>query len=501
MAISDSRVINIREQVTPTPSETRDFDKALFLFTPPDSSEIDELIAGSSVKSYANLDQVAEDWVAGSDPYTAASIWFQQTPFPGQFATAAHVPAGRDGTLVGATATGTRAEIQALTAFTFGGADVTVDLSSATAPSDVATAVATGVNAISGLTGVTVTAGGSDTLPATGASSINLTVTVPVAATTVTGLNSDVGFAGADADALGLVTGARYATPLPVSADVATSLTRALGIDDTPYWIYLANPINTEANRASASTWAEDLDVLYGFDTDETDVLSQTDTTSSAAIFVAAELKHTYAFYSQYSDYKAVAMGAVFSGRNNYNVANGTIQGSHRSLIGCQPDRQLTDFQAGILIAKRVNLYDRVIGGNSVIFGYTFGSRIDSEVGAAWIVENIQVAGVNLLRSAGRVPLTEVGTSLVVATITDVCERGRFNGIVASSGQLTPLQTREVGDAIGNPSFRGFLDRGYIVAAGPQSTADVGSRTTPAIVVKVLDSRGTDKVLVSLQVL
>ena len=498
MAVSDNRVINIREQVTPTPSETRDFDKALFLFAPPDTNDQSELLAGATVKSYANLDQVAADWPSGTDPYAAASIWFQQTPFPGQFATAGFFEAARDGSQVGSSVDLSSSEATAFgstAAISFMGQSGTADVSSASSPADVATAVQNGINAISNLTGVTVSASSG----AAFGSDHTYTITVPGSEGSDTTLDFTRGFEGELAAAMGFA--GNFVRPFAADTDVAVALSRALGIDDTPYWIYLSNPLNTSTNRNSASVWAETRDVLYGFDTNEPEVLDATDVSTNAAGFLAAQRDHTFAFYSQYQDYKAVAMGAVFSGRNDYNAANGTIQGSHKTLVGCLPDRQLTDSDANVLEAKRVNYYERIIGGNSVLYGYTFGDRIDSQVGAAWLVENIQVAGINLLRSTGRVPLTEVGTSLIVAAITAVCERGRFNGIIALAGQLSSQQAQEVGRAIGNPSFTGRLDRGYAVVAGPQLTANTNTRTTPVIIVKALDFRGTDKVLVSLQVL
>ena len=489
MTLSPSRIVRVTETAAPQVVADRGFDKVLFVTdtqTTASADNIDAMIVESGVRSYANLDAVETDWGAGTSPRAAAGIWFQQVPYPGAFAVIPHVAAGREGIAVGATATGTRAEIQALTSFTFGGADVTVDLSSAASPSDVATAVATGINAISGLTGVVVSAGGSDALPATGASSINLTVTVPVAATAVSGLDVRQGFAGSDAAALGLVAGARYAPPIPASADIGETLTRAQSIDDTFYWITLSNSLSTDVNVTSASAWAQTRRYIFGFDTDDASVLLAGDASSLPAQLNALNRTRTFCFWSRDMDYQSVSACARMSSID-FDAADSLITLAHKALPGVPGDTQLTDDQADELDRKSVNYYAPIAGASRVFLGYTLGGIadddhewIDRRVWVDWLVSSIQRAVLNLLSAARRVPLTQRGSVRLRAVVDAVCQQGVLNGGFAP-GNAPEAVSANIRSVTGNASFDGYMPAGFRTHIGSQSQADSTQRTAPPL--------------------
>ena len=152
MALPASRIVKVTREVTPRVSAARDFNKTLFMHTPTATTDLAALRAGATVRSYSSLDQVAEDWAAGTQPYAAASIYYQQAPRPrGDFAIGSYFPSAVDGRVEGGDVSIDQSAAQALGnafAFSLMGAPITVDLSSATSPTDVATALQTGIQAV-----------------------------------------------------------------------------------------------------------------------------------------------------------------------------------------------------------------------------------------------------------------------------------------------------------------------------------------------------------------
>ena len=509
MPLSADRIVRVNERPTPQLSTVKAFDKLLFVTdtaTTASVDNIDQMIVESTVRSYASLSDAENDWSGGTSPRAAAGIWFQQSPFPGRFAVIPHVAAGREGILVGATATGTRSEIQALTSFEFGGQAVTVDLSAATTPSDVATAVATGINGINDLTGVTVAAGGSDALPANGASSINLVVTIPQTATAVANLDVAQGFAGADANALGMVAGARYAPPIPVSAAVRDTLARAKVIDNTFYFVALSNALSTDANINDVSAWVDgEEDYMFCFDDNDANLLTAGESVSTPAALKALARDRTFCFYSRTRDYKSVSMAAFFSS-TDYTAANAVKTGANRTLPGTAADNELTDTQADELDRKSVNYYAPAPSANRTFFGYTLGQTadgrhgwIDERIWKDWLKYTLETRTQDLFATVNRVPLSEAGSLLVESFVRRICEQGRRNGGFVP-GELTQAVTGAVQRVTGNAGFDGEVPDGYTTYVEPITEDNLDNRTVPTFHVWGVYGGGGNRAIINLTI-
>ena len=502
MALSADRIVRVTRQSTPRVSAARDFNKTLLIHTPEPTTDLAALRAGSTVRSYANLDQVAEDWVSGTEPYGAASVYYQQTPRPiGEFAVASYFPSAVDGRVVGADTSVSQAEAQALGssfAFTFLGADITADLSAVTSPVAVATALQTALQTV--FTGVSVTASQGAAL----GSPHNYVVVVPGAvASDQNVVNINRGFVGAST--FGLDGADKYARPFGADADIGAALTRATGIDDSVYWITLSRDLMSRTSAplpadtiTAASEWAEAREYAFGFDYSGADALVPNDSSSLLANLFALNRNRTFAFYTESIDYSALSLIARFAS-SNYAGVDSTINGANWALPGVTPDNQLSEGEANELVRKGVNYYARVGGFNVARRGTTFGEFIDKVVWEDWFAYTLQRRVTQHLIARPRVPLSSRGTREIKAVARGVCEQGRRNGGL-TPGTLSEDDTASFRNRSGNQAFDGNVPAGYAMVSAPQSTADTATRTAPEIYIVGLYSGGVNAVVINLQV-
>lgn len=492
MVLDPSTVVRIREQLVPLGVEARNISKTLFVHTPATTTDVNELIRDGQVRSYVNLDQVAEDWGTNSAPYEAAIIYFQQSPGP--LAVASYFTAARSGIITGASTSATQTAIRALGAtapFTFLGASGTADLSSVTTPATVATALATGINAISGVTGVTVSATGSAFT-----SPHSYTVNIPSALASASSLDFTSGMTGSTADLLGLSSTAVYARPFTADTTIKDALDRINSVDSTWHMIALAPATEaTTSNVENAAEWAEATNHILGFNSTENVALNSTDTTSLFAKLTAASRSRSFGVYSKVNDHKALsAMGRLSA--VNYDGVDSTIILAHKVLPGVQPD-DITQSQSDILDAKNANIYTTLAGRPRFLFGRSFTGFIDQRIWLDWLIDRLQTQVMNLLSSSNKIPMSSRGLSQIQAVVRGVCEQGRANGGF-TPGTLDQAVIGSVRQVTENPDFNGYLPNGYLVHVSPLSAADTENRVAPPIHIWGIYFGGINKINIDL---
>ena len=505
MSLDPARIVRVTETPTPQTSELRDFSRVAFVTTTTtdvDAANIAALQREAGVVAYGNLDAVNTDWPTGSAVRAAAASWFQQEPYPRAFLVGVYHAAGRDGLLVGAESD--ESVTAGAVSFELWGQEVDVTIPSSPTATNVATAVAAGINNVSGVTGVTVAGAGAI------GTDLQLTVTIPDALTTATGINLALQATGTVADTLGLsaAAGAQYARPVASDTDIGGALTRLADADGSWYWVALDNALQgVDANVRSASDWAAARRYMFGFDTANAAVLTANEETSLPAVLDNLDRERTFCFYSATRDYKAVSMMARFSSVN-YRSANAVITGAHKALPGREPDLfpGNSDALADELDRKSVNYYGRTAGANRVFYGYTLGQAaddqhdwIDRRVWTDWLVESIQRELADYLAASSRVPLNRNGSLQLQGQVARVCQRGVANGGFGP-GDVSPATAQDIRDTTGNQGFGAYLGEGYLVYVEPQSQADVGQRIAPPIHVWGLYRGAVNQVAVNVTV-
>lgn len=495
MAIDIGTIVRVREQLTPVSIATRDFSKTLFLHTPDATTDAEEIRRNAYIHTYANIDQVEDDWGQDEAPYKAASVYFQQNPFPrGPYVVASYFNAARNGTVEGASTLASQADIRAqgaTAAFTFMGASGTANMSAVTNPTTVAAALVAGINGITGVTGVTITATGS----ALGAAH-SYTITLPATLTSVTSLDTDMGLTGDLADLLGIGSDAVYGPPVAADTSISTALSRISDEDDT-WYIFTISPAleATQANILAASEWAQSRSHVYMFESDESVALTSGETTSSFARITALDRTRTFGIFSRVREGKAVSVASRFSSVD-YDAIDSAIAISHKTLPGTSPDF-LIDSQVDILDGKNANFYVTVGSRPRLLFGRSPGGYIDRRIWIDWLVNRLQNDILDLLGETNRIPLTARGSAQLVAVVRNVCNQGQLNGGF-SPGRLSEALIGTVRQTTGNNSFDGYLPNGYLVHIGSQDMADQSNRIAPPVYIWGIYLGGLNRVNIDL---
>lgn len=493
MALDPSIVVRIREQITPQALATRDFSKTLFLHTPATSTDSEFLRLTSNVRSYATLDQVENDWSSGTAPHMAASVYFQQSPFPGQFAVGSYFSASRAGVVDGVDTTTSQADVQAFganAAISIMGVDVTADVSSVATPQALAGALATGINANANITGVTVSATGTAFT-----SAYSLNISIPAALALVGALDVTQGPTGALMDSIGLSesAGAVFARPFAQDTNVGVALSRAEEQDPSWYFSTLSPDLEESTSHiTNASAWTQTRRHMFGYEYSDTGALLESDTTSPIAVLGPLQRTRTFGVFTRNKDGKAISICARFSSVN-YDGIDSNITISHKTLPGTTPDTTLTDADVELLDSRGANVYVNLAGAPRVIFGRAASGYIDQRIWTDWLVDRLQTTVLGLLSSSNRIDLSERGSGQILAVVRGVCRRGRENGGFVP-GELDQATIGSVRQVVNNDAFDGTLPDGFLAYVAPQDQADTDTRTAPPVYVWGIYRGGVNKV-------
>ena len=176
-----SDIVRVTATISPQSALQREFGRTLFLYPAHDSPLLSEVMGRRArdvrVNVYNSLDSLDNDFGTDEEAYRAGNIYFQQVPFPRDFMTAGWFENGASGWIIGSDTDtlanimalggtkrltgGTGVDLSAITALTstsvtVDGVSVSVDFSSQTSGSDIASTLQTALNGNAAFDSITV---------------------------------------------------------------------------------------------------------------------------------------------------------------------------------------------------------------------------------------------------------------------------------------------------------------------------------------------------------
>ena len=445
-------------------------------------TESSRIPSTSIALQFASANDVGEYFGMTSNEYNAAVVYFNgyDNSFkkPRNLVIGRRVDADAAAWLQGVAVTATLAEFQAVTAGTL---DITVDgtaialtsidLSSATSLSDVASMITTAFN-----TAATCT---YDSLSNT----FMITSATSGASSTITGtgsgtLESLLGFA---ADGVVMSQGMALMS-------VAENMAAIRQV--TENWACFAGiytPLSNDEVLA-CSAWASGQGVQYMYVawSDAVVMLTQSETTSLAYLLKESANGATAIVYGGWQ-YAAFILGAVAS--IDWERTNGTITLAFKSQYGLAADIDNgTDAQT--LLAKNANFYGNYATRNDQFIFLYDGSMtnkglqasynyIDPFINAIWFNNALQVAIMSGLSGASRVPYNEDGYSLIRAWCMDPINRAVKNGVINQGMTLSDAQKAQVIQEAGLDITSNLQTDGYYLQIQEASPSVRTNRESP----------------------
>ena len=481
MAFDISDIVEVNAVVAPSTVATDAFGKALFLekLTPSYTSvKLDEHRSAAAIASYRSAGGVTTEYGATSKAGVAATAYFSQNPGPRNFIRAAWCPGGTLKILVSAASTTTVSTIKGITGansttVTIGDKTTSgIDLSGVSAKADIATALARGLNGLTGVSNATVTyASNVFTITARATDALDFTSGVTILPA---GVAAGMGFT----DPFGQQE--LYLAGIPVETGVADALSRIRR--EFPDWYYVvpsSDIVDDETPMLAMADWtaAEKKGTFLMADTAQSLALATSDSSSVAKQIVDKGYRDTALFWGRHPGL-AVRVAGKMSGMD-MEQANSLLNPMYAGAggyVGATPDNTLTNTETTALETKRVNYYIGHGGRETLRKGWTSKGWIDSQIWIDWFSDALQVAAFDhLKRAPNRVPLTREGVAGMKGALERVCERGIRNGGIAP-GRLSDAMAGHLRGTTGLSRFDGDLTSGYMVWHVPVSLLDQADR-------------------------
>lgn len=469
LAVSD--VVSVQIVMSPKAAATRDFGALLILGASP------VVDVNERIRQYSNLDGVVSDFGNTAPEYLAANLYYSQSPQPETLFVGRWAKTATSALLKGGALSAEQQEIANFTAITTGAMKVTID---GTEKSLTAMDFS-GVTNLNGVASIV-----STKLSTAGACVWNATFSRFEVTSATSGVTSTISYAsapasGVDVSALLGLTSA-LASP-PVNGVAAESLLDAVttlaGMSNAWYGLQVADTSISSDDVLSVAAFIEGSGQsrIFGYTTQNPQVLDGSITTDIASKLKAANYKRTFSQFSSSSPYATASIfGRAFT--VNFQGNNTTITLKFKQEPGVTAE-SLNTTQAAALKAKNCNVFVNYDNNTAIIQegvmsnGYFF----DEVHGLDWLQNDVQTAVYNLLyTSTTKIPQTDAGINRIVTTINDRLEQAVTNGLVAP-GQWN-------GPAFGALTTGQFLSTGYYSYApsvSTQSQADREARKAPVI--------------------
>lgn len=230
-------------------------------------------------------------------------------------------------------------------------------------------------------------------------------------------------------------------------------------------------------------TSGQGVNYLYcAWSTDERLTL-QGSTSSPADVIEDAELGAVCLQYGGI-EYSAFVMGTAAS--INWARRNGVITFAFKSQEGL-PANVTSEAVASILEGKGVNFYGNFATRNDD-FSFLFPARmygqynfIDPYVNAVWLNNALQVAIMNGLTLAGRVPYNETGYAKIKAWMMDPVTRAKNNGVIDAGVVLSNTQISELIGEAGRDISGELFTNGYVVQVEDAGASVRTNRESPNV--------------------
>lgn len=467
-----SNIVNVQVVMSPKAAQTRNFGSLLILG---DSAVID---TNERLRLYNTLDAVAADFGTSAPEYKAAALYFGQTPQPSTLYIGKWARTATAGVLHGGILTTAQQVIGNFTAVTAGKLNISVDGSAKTLTS-IDFSAATNLNGVASVV-TTKLAGAATCVWNAAAGRFDIT-------SATTGATSTVSFAtvpsgGTDVGPLlALEAGEGGSVVNGIAAEALVDCVAILANQSNDwYGLTVASSVAPQAAdyiAAAGYIEAAGTSRIFGITTQDTSTLDPTVTSDLASQLKALGYKRTF---TQYSSSNAYAVASIF-GRAftvNFQGSNTTLTIKFKQEPGVAAEN-LTSTQAAALAKKNCNVFvaynndTNIIQEGVMVNGYFF----DEVHGTDWLQNDVQTAIYNLLyTSTTKIPQTDAGVNIILATISQRLDQAVRNGLVA------PGVWNAAG--FGSLSQGDTLAKGYYVyapAVATQSQADREARKAPVI--------------------
>ena len=418
------------------------------------------------IRTYVDLESVAEDFGTSAPEYLAASLYFGQSPRPNQLMIGRWLRTATAGLIQGGILTTAEQAMANWTSITNGSFKIDIDGVTKTL-SALDFSAQTNLNGVASVINASLTGG---TIAWDGS---RFTVT-----SSTTGATSTVGYAsatgsGTDISALLKLTAATALAPVPGFAaetpvECVTELANMSGM-----WYgltFAASTMPTDDQLVDVAAFIEGASISRIFGVTETDtrVLDAAWTTDMASRLKALGYKRSFVTFSANKYAIASMFGRAFS--VNFNANRSTITLMYKQEPGVVAEL-LTETQAQTLKAKRCNVFVKYMNDTAIIqYGVMSGQAYFDEVhGLDWFVDALQTALYNLLyQSKTKIPQTDAGQNQLVNAAANVCAEAINNGLIAP-GQWNA-------DGFGQLERGQFLTEGFYIYTPPMALQDQSIR-------------------------
>jgi hypothetical protein len=464
-----NRLVRVSVNLSPLAASRRGFG---VLLVAGDSNVIDPV---ERLRSYADIESVAQDFGTTAPEYYAAQLYFGQSPKPTRMMIGRWVRTATSGILKGGILTATEQLLANWTSITNGALTITIDGGTVQVITGLDFSAQTNLNGVAAvidaaLAGASVVWNGQRF----------------VVSSSTTGPTSSVGYAaaaltGTDIGVLAKLNSTTALAPIPGFAVETAVDAVSIFADMSGGWYGLLFSASTMPDSNSTQAVAEfieaaNLSRIFGVTETDTRVLDSSYTADYASVFKGLGLKRTFVTYSQNPRAAASIFGRAFS--VNFAANKSTITIMYKQEPGVVPEL-LTNTQADTLKTKRCNVFVRYQNDTAIVqYGVMSGpAYIDEIHGLDWLSDAIQNAAYNLLyQSQTKIPQTDAGQNEILNTIAGVCQEGINNGLIAP-GQWNA-------DGFGQLQRGQYLTDGFYIYSPPialQNQATREQRIAPPI--------------------
>lgn len=458
-----SNLINVAVNLSPSAAAAQNLSTLLIL----GSSDI--IDTTERYRIYNSIDAVAADFGTTLPEYLAAVLWFEQAPQPSQLFIGRWAAAATRGWLRGQTLSAAQQTLTNFTAVTAGSFVYAKNGAGPATITGVNLSAATNLPAVAALL-TAATAGATVTW-----NSYYQRFEVESATTGTTSAISFFSTAGAGTDLSGILglradSSGAYAAP---GAAAETALASVAFFDlnygQKFYAVTVLGAVNADHLAIAPFINAASNKHIYAVTTQEAASVVASATTDIGYQLAQFGYFRTFVQYSSSNPYSVVsALGRILT--TDYGGNNTVITLMYKQEPGIVPEF-INVNQAAAIDAKNVNVFAEYNNNTAIIQrGCTSnGVFIDTLIGTDWLALTTQTALYNLLyTSTTKVPQTDAGTSLLVATVESVCAQGVVNGLLAPGVWQT--------GGFGNLAQGDFLPKGFYVYAPKVATQTLADR-------------------------
>lgn len=460
-ALNVNRLVRVSVNLAPIAAARRGFGTLLIVG---DSNVIGYT---ERVRSYTDLESVAQDFGTSAPEYDGALLYFGQTPRPTNLMIGRWLREASAGVLAGGVISSIEQELGNWTTIEDGSFKINID---GDGNSDITGLDFSTVENMADVAAV-ITAELSSAICTWNGSRFSIT-------SSSTGATSSVSYADDAA------TGTAMAAQLKLSTDLAGSKSIGWDAEDpvdavavfsnlSGSWYGITFCCDTMPDTQAlldvgAFIEASSSTRIFGVTETSTDVLDPNDASDLASVFKARSYKRTCVQYSAHEFAICSLLGRAFS--VNFSANKSAITLMYKTEPGVVAEG-LSETNAQTLKTKRCNVFANYRNDTALIqYGVMSGpAYIDEIHGLDWFADALQTAEYNLLyQSKTKIPQTDAGQNELVNIAAGVCAEAVNNGLVAPGTWNA--------DGFGQLDRGDFLSEGYYIFTSPMATQDQSIR-------------------------